>query len=89
MIAWSTYEVSSMLIMRMASASFLLCFAARMPVSLSRALSTAAFVFPDPADPSTVTDSKRNLGLLVCRGTTVMLVCPEDGYEEIANPFQV
>ena len=33
--------------------------------------------------------SKRSLGTTVCRGTTVMLVCPEDGYEEIANPFLV
>jgi len=31
--------------------------------------------------------TKRNLGTTVCRGTTVMLICPEDGYEEIANPF--
>jgi hypothetical protein len=23
----------------------------------------------------------------VCRGTSVMLVCPTDGFEEIANPF--
>ena len=29
----------------------------------------------------------RNLGLCVCRGTAVMLICPEDGMEEIANPF--
>jgi U6 snRNA-associated Sm-like protein LSm7 len=29
----------------------------------------------------------RKLGTTVCRGTTVMLICPEDGYEEIANPF--
>lgn len=23
----------------------------------------------------------------MCRGNTVMLVCPEEGYEEIENPF--
>ena len=44
---------------------------------------------PDPADPYTITDKKRTLGLVVCRGTTVMMVCPEDGFEEIANPFLV
>ena len=25
--------------------------------------------------------------LTVCRGTAVTLVCPADGFEEIANPF--
>mmetsp|Transcript_3959 Transcript_3959/g.7560 ORF Transcript_3959/g.7560 Transcript_3959/m.7560 type:complete len:156 (-) Transcript_3959:392-859(-) len=30
---------------------------------------------------------ERNLGLVVCRGTQVSLVHPEDGAEEIANPF--
>ncbi|ETV70320.1 hypothetical protein H257_14020 [Aphanomyces astaci] len=29
----------------------------------------------------------RELGLLVCRGTSVMLISPVDGTEEIANPF--
>ncbi len=42
----------------------------------------------DPTDPYRTTDKKRTLGLVVCRGTTVMLICPEDGMEEIANPFQ-
>ena len=32
-------------------------------------------------------DLKRNLGLVICRGTTVILICPMDGYEEISNPF--
>jgi U6 snRNA-associated Sm-like protein LSm7 len=31
--------------------------------------------------------SSRNLGTTICRGTTVMTVCPQDGYEEIENPF--
>ncbi|KAJ3326606.1 Sm-like protein lsm7 [Blyttiomyces sp. JEL0837] len=30
----------------------------------------------------------RSLGLVVCRGTTVILISPVDGTEEIANPFQ-
>jgi len=34
-----------------------------------------------------VEGSSRQLGLLVCRGTSVMLICPEEGFEEIANPF--
>lgn len=42
----------------------------------------------DPEDPYRLTDETRPLGLLVCRGTAVMLVSPEDGFEEIANPFQ-
>ncbi|CAK4083588.1 unnamed protein product [Aphanomyces euteiches] len=29
----------------------------------------------------------RELGLLVCRGTSVMLISPVEGTEEIANPF--
>ncbi|PNW84921.1 hypothetical protein CHLRE_03g164101v5 [Chlamydomonas reinhardtii] len=41
----------------------------------------------DPEDPLTVTDETRSLGLLVCRGTAVMLVAPSAGMEEIANPF--
>jgi U6 snRNA-associated Sm-like protein LSm7 len=41
----------------------------------------------DPADPLRVTDQTRNLGLVVCRGTQVTVVCPEDELREIANPF--
>lgn len=41
----------------------------------------------DPEDPQTVTDQTRTLGLIVCRGTAVMLVAPSAGMEEIANPF--
>jgi U6 snRNA-associated Sm-like protein LSm7 len=38
-------------------------------------------------DPYKLTDDARNLGLVVCRGTSVMLIAPVDGTEEIANPF--
>ena len=31
--------------------------------------------------------TSRKLGTTVCRGMNVMLICPEDGFEEIANPF--
>ena len=41
----------------------------------------------DPDDPYTLLDETRSLGLTVLRGTSVMLVCPTDGFEEIANPF--
>ena len=41
----------------------------------------------DPDDPYRLLDETRSLGLIVCRGTSVMLVCPTDGFEEIANPF--
>jgi U6 snRNA-associated Sm-like protein LSm7 len=34
-----------------------------------------------------VTDKTRKLGLVVVRGTQVSLVAPQDGVEEIANPF--
>ena len=43
------------------------------------------------ADPhqqqQSVTDKTRKLGLVVVRGTQVSLVAPQDGVEEIANPF--
>ena len=41
----------------------------------------------DVDDPYKLTDEKRQLGLIVCRGTAVTLVCPCDGMMEIANPF--
>jgi hypothetical protein len=41
----------------------------------------------DPDDPLRVTDATRHLGLVVLRGTAVMVVAPTDGTEEIANPF--
>ncbi|GFH53745.1 hypothetical protein CTEN210_10221 [Chaetoceros tenuissimus] len=41
----------------------------------------------DPEDADKITDQKRKLGLVVVRGTQVSLVSPEEGREEIANPF--
>ena len=41
----------------------------------------------DVNDPLKITDETRNLGLIVCRGTSVMVVSGLDGMEEIANPF--
>ncbi|TPX60979.1 hypothetical protein PhCBS80983_g01449 [Powellomyces hirtus] len=41
----------------------------------------------DPEDDFRVTDRKRPLGLVVCRGTAIIVISPMDGTEEIANPF--
>ncbi len=41
----------------------------------------------DPDDPYRLTEDTRHLGLVVCRGTAVVLVCPLDGMEAIPNPF--
>ncbi|VDP84596.1 unnamed protein product [Echinostoma caproni] len=41
----------------------------------------------DPDDPHRLTEDTRELGLVVCRGPSVELVCPADGMEAIANPF--
>jgi U6 snRNA-associated Sm-like protein LSm7 len=42
----------------------------------------------DPEDPEVNTDSSRELGLCICRGPSVMVVAPDGGFEEIANPFE-
>ena len=41
----------------------------------------------DPDDPFKLTEDTRNLGLVVCRGTSVVLICPAEGMESIPNPF--
>eukprot|EP00727_Mastigamoeba_balamuthi_P009247 m51a1_g4945 putative u6 snrna-associated sm-like protein lsm7-like (105) ;mRNA; r:320991-321456 len=41
----------------------------------------------DPDDPYKLTGEKRNLGLVVCRGSQVMLLCPTDGLEQVENPW--
>ncbi|OWF54224.1 U6 snRNA-associated Sm-like protein LSm7 [Mizuhopecten yessoensis] len=41
----------------------------------------------DPDDPFKLTEDTRHLGLVVCRGTSVVLICPSEGMEAIANPF--
>ena len=46
-----------------------------------------SFCFSDPDDPYKLTEDTRQLGLVVCRGTSVVLICPADGMEAIANPF--
>ena len=44
-------------------------------------------LFSDPDDPFKLTEDTRNLGLVVCRGTSVVLICPAEGMESIPNPF--
>jgi len=46
-----------------------------------------SMLLTDPDDPFKLTDETRQIGLAVCRGTAVVLVCPVDGMEPIANPF--
>lgn len=42
----------------------------------------------DPDDAfGGLTGAKRFLGLVVCRGTALMLLFPSDGSEAIENPF--
>lgn len=40
-----------------------------------------------PSDQYKLTEDTRQLGLVVCRGTSVVLICPQDGIEAIPNPF--
>lgn len=41
----------------------------------------------DPDDMQRVTDNTRKLGRVVIRGPQISLISPQDGMEEIANPF--
>lgn len=41
----------------------------------------------DPDDSVKPSEETRNLGLVVCRGTALVLICPQDGVEAIPNPF--
>lgn len=45
------------------------------------------FILIDPSDPEIMTDKTRKLGLLVAKGTAVMVVNPMGGMSEIENPF--
>eukprot|EP01112_Ceratiomyxa_fruticulosa_P023417 TRINITY_DN8938_c0_g1_i1.p1 TRINITY_DN8938_c0_g1~~TRINITY_DN8938_c0_g1_i1.p1 ORF type:complete len:107 (-),score=19.17 TRINITY_DN8938_c0_g1_i1:51-371(-) len=51
-------------------------------------LDDAVELIRDPEDPYKHTGETRFLGLVVCRGSNVMLVCPVEGYEVIDNPFK-
>ncbi|PKA60361.1 putative small nuclear ribonucleoprotein G [Apostasia shenzhenica] len=54
---------------------------------LNLVLDEAIEFLRDPDDPLKITDQTRRLGLIICRGTAVMLVSPTDGTDEISNPF--
>ncbi|XP_070505371.1 U6 snRNA-associated Sm-like protein LSm7 [Chironomus tepperi] len=41
----------------------------------------------DADEPYKFSEDTRSLGLVVCRGTSVVLICPQDGMESISNPF--
>ena len=41
----------------------------------------------DTEDLGRLTEETRQLGLVVCRGPSVLLICPADALEPIANPF--
>jgi len=56
---------------------------------LNLVLDNAKEFLRDPEDPSVLLEETRELGLVVCRGTAVVLVCPTDGMEEIENPFAI
>ncbi|KAJ6657344.1 hypothetical protein lerEdw1_002711 [Lerista edwardsae] len=40
-----------------------------------------------PDDQYKLTEDTCQLGLVVCRGTSVVLICPQDGVEAFPNPF--
>lgn len=52
-------------------------------INVARSLTVRA----DPDDPLRLTNETRKLGLVVARGTSVTVVAPTMGAEEIANPF--
>jgi len=41
----------------------------------------------DPLDPTIITDKTRKLGRVLCKGASVMSLCPVEGMQEIENPF--
>ena len=41
----------------------------------------------DTEEPYKLAEDTRSLGLVVCRGTALVLICPLDGMEAIPNPF--
>jgi len=54
---------------------------------LNLVLDNATEFLRDPDDPFKLTEDSRVLGLVVCRGTGVVVISPVDGHEQIANPF--
>lgn len=54
---------------------------------LNLVLDEAVEMLRDSSDPYSLSGKERKLGLMVCRGTSVMTIAPADGVEEIENPF--
>ena len=54
---------------------------------LNIVLDTTVEYMRDPDDMHKMTNETRPLGLVVCRGPSVILNSPNDGMEEIQNPF--
>lgn len=50
-------------------------------------LSEAIEFLRDPNNPDVLTEKTRSVGVVVCRSTAVMLICPSEGVEEIQNPW--
>jgi len=50
-------------------------------------LDQSSELLTDLDDPYKLTGEKRQLGLVVCRGTSINMVCPKEGMEVIENPF--
>lgn len=42
----------------------------------------------DPYDPYKLSGETRKIGLVVSRGTAVIMIAPMDGAQQIANPFE-
>ncbi|KAA0152149.1 hypothetical protein FNF27_03669 [Cafeteria roenbergensis] len=55
---------------------------------LNLVLDDAVELMRDPEDTDCTTSASRPLGIMVCRGPSVMAVAPNDGYDAIANPFE-
>ena len=43
----------------------------------------------DPNDPSVLGSKTRELGLVVVRGSTILVISPAGGIESIENPFSL
>lgn len=56
-------------------------------ITLIQILKVFRYLHTDPDDQYKLTEDTRQLGLVVCRGTSVVLICPQDGMESIPNPF--
>ena len=58
-------------------------------MSSNLAILHLTFCCVDPDDFYKLTEETRDLGLIVCRGTSIILISQVDGSEEIENPFGV